>query len=92
MNKAFVKYTHAHICLSVFGNTSNFFRYWRHNISKQMSLEKQFRYTKEDIPDKSVLLCGKEQELQLDQEQDQLAEVLTEQKQQSFPSQISLGK
>lgn len=28
-----------------------------------------------DIPDKLVLLCGKEQELQLDQEQDQLAEV-----------------
>lgn len=47
---------------------------------------------KADIPDKLVLLCGKEQVLQPDQEQDQFAEVMTEQKQQSFPSQTLLGK
>jgi hypothetical protein len=57
-------------------------------------LENEIHYNQinADIPDKLVLLCGKEQVLQPDQEQDQFAEVLTEQKQRSFPSQILLGK
>lgn len=41
------------------------------------------------IPDTLVLLCGKEQEQQLDQQQVQSAEDWIEQRQQFSPSQIS---
>lgn len=44
------------------------------------------------IPDKLALLCGKEQEQQLDQQQVQSAEDWIEQRQQFSPYQISLDR